>query len=63
MSIADCTDINVLTEMLERPLARGKKQRIRKKISALKNPEEAAAAKQKKSDEPSAKEKVSMDAK
>lgn len=32
VSIADCTDIDVLTEMLERPLARGKKQRIRKKI-------------------------------
>ena len=37
VSIGDCTDINLLQELLERPLARGKKQRIKKKIQSLKN--------------------------
>ena len=35
--------------MLDTPIARGKKQRIKKKIQTLKNPEEAAKAKSEKS--------------
>lgn len=43
VSIGECNDLATLEGMLENPIARGKKQRIRKKIQALKNPQEAAA--------------------
>ena len=47
VSIADCEDLEALKAMLEQPIARGKKQRIRKKIQTLQDPEGLAAAKEK----------------
>ena len=49
--------------MLDQPIARGKKQRIRKKIQTLKNPQDAANAspaskKQEKSSSATPKQKV-----
>ena len=38
VSIGECEDLATLEGMLEFPIARGKKQRIRKKIQSLKNP-------------------------
>ena len=38
ISIGECDDLSTLENMLEQPIARGKKQRIRKKIQTLKNP-------------------------
>lgn len=49
--MADCTDLAVLQEMLEQKIARGKKQRIKKKIQALKNPEGVSKDGKKKSGE------------
>jgi len=44
VSIGECDDLATLEQMLEQPIARGKKQRVKKKIQALKNPQDAAAA-------------------
>ena len=41
VSIGECTDIDLLQSLLDRPISRGKKQRIKKKISTLKNPQDA----------------------
>ena len=40
VSIGDCNDLDTLQNLLDQPIARGKKQRIRKKIQTLKNPQD-----------------------
>ena len=63
VSIGECEDLTTLEKMLDQPIARGKKQRIRKKIQTLKNPQDAANAspagkKQEKSNSATPKQKV-----
>lgn len=63
VSIGECEDLTTLEKMLDQPIARGKKQRIRKKIQTLKNPQDAANAspagkKQEKSNSTTPKQKV-----
>ena len=42
VSVTDCNDVETLKEMMENSFSRGKKQRIRKKIQQLKNPQDAS---------------------
>ena len=63
VAIGECEDLATLEKMLDQPIARGKKQRIRKKIQTLKNPQDAANAspagkKQEKSNSATPKQKV-----